>query len=809
MMKVLKFGGSSVGTPECIRQVRKIIENQDGPSVVVVSAMQGVTDQLVRICDLANMGDGDYRKLLKNLEDRHYETVNTLFRINQQSNILAGIKMLINELEEILHGVFLLKDLTPKTSDRILSFGERISSFILSFYIDGAYLVEIQELIRTDDHFGNARVDFPATNKLLRDHFSSLKRNAVVPGFIASTKNNEISTLGRGGSDYTASIIAAALDASILEIWTDVDGFMTADPRKVPKAYAIEKLTYAEAMELSHFGAKVVYTPTIQPVLNKRIKIHIKNTYAPDSKGTLIGARDTMPNLQMIKGISSIDEIDLITIQGSGLVGVTGISARLFTALARRGINIILNTQASSEYSISFAVTPADSDRAMAAIGEEFTHEIEFLKSIKIQHEKELSIIAIVGEKMRNTPGISAKLFRSLGRNGINVIAIAQGSSELNISVVISRHSLRKALNVIHEGFFLSHYKELHLYLVGLGNVGSSLLRQITGQQKKLLRNHRLQIHLVGLANSRRMILSQDGIDLESSSDLLGDGAKTDLEQFVSEISRMNLRNGVLIDCTASEEVAALYPRLFNAFVSVVTANKIACSSGYRQYQELKSLSQQKGVKFLYETNVGAGLPVINTINDLINSGDRILELEAVLSGTLNYIFNSIGSKVPLSRAIRMAKEEGYSEPDPRIDLSGTDVVRKLLILSRESGYQLEERDITSVPFLPGDCFKGSLDDFWEKVAKQDAVFEDKRQKLEQEGKKLRFIAGMKKGKAGVGLQEVASDHPFYSLEGSNNIIMITTERYKDHPMIIKGYGAGAEVTAAGLFADVIRIANI
>lgn len=808
-MKVLKFGGSSVGTPECIRQVRKIIESQDGPCVVVVSAMQGVTDQLVRISELANQGDGNYRNLLKNLEDRHYETVNTLFRINQQSNILAGIKVLIHELEEILHGVFLLNDLTPKTSDRILSFGERISSFIISFYINGAYLVEIQDLIKTDGQFGNAQVDFASTNKLLREHFGSLKRNAVVPGFIASTNNNEISTLGRGGSDYTASIIAAALDASILEIWTDVDGFMTADPRKVPKAYAIEKLTYAEAMELSHFGAKVVYTPTIQPVLNKRIRIHIKNTYAPGSKGTLIGARDTMPNLQLIKGISSIDEIDLITIQGSGLVGVTGISARLFSSLARRGINIILNTQASSEYSISFAITPADADGALKAIREEFAHEIEFLKSIKIQHEKDLSIIAIVGEKMRNTPGISAKLFRSLGRNGINVIAIAQGSSELNISVVISRHSLRKALNVIHEGFFLSHYKELHLYLVGLGNVGSSLLRQITSQQKKLLRNHRLQIHLVGLANSRKMILSEDGIEMESSSDMLGDGARTDLEQFVSEIARMNLRNGVLIDCTASEEVAALYPKLFKAFVSVVTANKIACSSGYKQYQELKSLSQQKGVKFLYETNVGAGLPVINTINDLINSGDRILELEAVLSGTLNFIFNTISKQVPLSKAIRMAKEEGYSEPDPRIDLSGTDVVRKLLILSRESGYPLEERDITSEPFLPEDCFRGSLDDFWKKIEKQDAGFEERRQKLEKEGKKLRFVAGMNQGKAGVGLQEVASDHPFYSLEGSNNIIMITTERYKDHPMIIKGYGAGAEVTAAGLFADVIRIANI
>jgi aspartokinase/homoserine dehydrogenase 1 len=511
----------------------------------------------------------------------------------------------------------------------------------------------------------------------------------------------------------------------------------------------------------------------------------------------------------MIKGISSIDDIDLITIQGSGLVGVTGISARLFTCLSGQKVNIILNTQASSEYSISFAVVPADAKKAVTAIHGEFIHEIDYLKSIRILHEKELSIIAIVGEKMRHTPGISAKLFRSLGHNGINVIAIAQGSSELNISVVISQHSLKKALNVIHEGFFLSHYKELHLYVIGVGTVGSSLLRQISVQQEKLLVNHRLKINLVGVANSRKMLINQEGIPADSWKDLLSQGARTNLDEFLNDIAVLNLRNGVLVDCTASEEVAATYRKAFQSYVSVVTANKIACSSAYDHYRELKSLSQTRGVRFLFETNVGAGLPVINTINDLMNSGDKILEIQAVLSGTLNYIFNTISEKISLSESIRQAKEKGYSEPDPRIDLSGTDVVRKLLILSREAGYRIEERDVSVVPFLPADCFSGSLDDFWIRVKAFDPDFEEQRKRLEQQGRKWRFVARMNLGKAEVKLLEVTPDHPFYALEGSNNIITITTERYKELPMIIKGYGAGAEVTAAGIFADIIRIANI
>ena len=588
-----------------------------------------------------------------------------------------------------------------------------------------------------------------------------------------------------------------------------MNGFMTADPRKVERAYAIDYLTYAEAMELSHFGAKVIYTPTIQPVLNKKIRIHLRNSFNIDHKGTVIGTQRIIRSQSLIKGISSIDDIDLITIQGSGLVGVTGISMRLFTALARQGINIILNTQASSEYSISFAIIPEDTEKAIKAIKEEFTHEIEYLKSIRINVEKDLSIIAIVGERMRRTPGISAKLFRSLGRNGINVIAIAQGSSELNISVVITRQSLRKALNVIHEEFFLSHYKELHLFLVGVGNVGSKLLIQINNHKEKLLINHRLKVNLIGLANSRKMLIQPDGIIIDHYRNLLDEGLKTNLEEFTKEMSFLNLRNSVFIDCTASDEVANLYKKLFNSYVSVVTANKIACSSDFKLYRDLKSTAQSRGVRFIFETNVGAGLPVINTINDLINSGDKILELQAVLSGTLNFIFNTISNKVSLSQAIRLSMDKGYAEPDPRIDLGGKDVARKILILSREAGYKLEEKDIEIKPILPDHCLKGTIEDFWKSVKELDVEFETKRKKVEKEGRKWRYVAQLVKGNASVELTAVPADHPLYPVEGSNNIVMITTERYKELPMIIKGYGAGAEVTAAGIFADIIRIANI
>ena len=808
-MKVLKFGGSSVGTPECILKVKSIVESQVEPSVVVISAFQGVTDQLIKVSKLAMERDDSYKDMLSGIEQRHYQAVKELFRVNQQSNILAGIKVLINELEETLHGVFLLQDLTAKTHDTIVSFGERISSFIISLKINDAYLVEIRDLIKTDSQYGKAHVLFNQSYPLIAEHFKSLQKYAVVPGFIASNEKGETTTLGRGGSDYTAAIIAAGVDASVLEIWTDVDGFMTADPRKVEKAYAIESLSYAEAMELSHFGAKVLYTPTIHPVLEKRIRIHIKNTFFPEKKGTAIGMQEIVPSQSLIKGISSIDHIDLVTLQGSGMVGVTGTSMRLFTALAGRNINIILITQASSEYSISFAIHPDTTQDAEQAIREEFNHEIEIIHSIRILVEKDLSVIAIVGERMRHTPGISAKLFQAMGRNGINVIAIAQGSSELNVSVVISNHSLRKAMNVIHEGFFLSHYRELHLFLVGVGTVGSRLLNQIRSQQDKLLSDHHLKVNLIGLSNSKKMIIDHNGIDIESYADLLSEGQPSDLQLFTNRIAELNLRNSVFIDCTAAVEVAESYKHHFNNYVSVVTANKIACSSAYENYRDLKNTAQAKGVRFIFETNVGAGLPIINTMNDLMKSGDRILELEAVLSGTLNYIFNTLDKDNPLSDVIRQAKELGFSEPDPRIDLSGVDVIRKLIILSRESGYKIEEKQVKVSPILPKECFEGDIEEFWQKVSKYDDEFEQKRAALEKNNQKWRFVARLKNGKASVSLAEVGADHPLYHLEGSNNIIMITTERYKEHPMIIKGYGAGAEVTAAGIFADVIRIANI
>jgi aspartokinase/homoserine dehydrogenase 1 len=808
-MKVLKFGGTSVGTPERIRLIKDIAENQAGPRIIVVSALSDITDQLIAVSKKAAGRDESYKQILEDIHQRHYDTVKGLFKISEQPNILAGVKVLLNELEEILNGIYLLKEMTDKTLDTVLSFGERLSSFIISLIIDNAILVDARDLIRTDRNFGKAGVDFVETNKLITNYFKSFKKIAVVPGFIASTSDGEITTLGRGGSDYTAAILAAALDAEVLEIWKDVNGFMTADPRKVEKAYTIDTLTYAEAMELSHFGAKVISTPTIQPAFNKKIRIHIRNTFNPSHKGTIIGPSRMLKSENLIQGISSIDEIDLLTIHGSGLVGVLGISSRLFTAIAKEKINIILITQASSEYSITFAISPENTEKAVSAIKKEFVHEIEYLKSIRVAIEKELSIIAIVGERMRHTPGISAKLFRALGRNGINVIAIAQGSSELNISVVITRHSLRKALNVIHEEFFLSHYKELHLYLVGTGTVGSKLLNQINIQKEKLLINHRLKINLVGLANSRKMMILPECIDIDNWKDLLDDGRKTDLSEFINEIAALSLRNSVFIDCTPSEAVAGLYKKLFNSYVSVVTANKIACSSAYSNYRDLKSTAQSRGVRFIYETNVGAGLPIINTINDLINSGDRILELQAVLSGTVNFIFNTISEEIPLSEAIRMAKEKGYSEPDPRIDLSGKDVARKILILSRESGYRIDEKDIELEPVLPPNCFKGSMDDFWKSVRALDKSFEKERKQLEKEGKKWRYVARLKNGKASVKLAPVPSNHPIYPVEGSNNVIMITTERYKELPMIIKGYGAGAEVTAAGIFADVIRIANI
>jgi len=687
---------------------------------------------------------------------------------------------------------------------------ESVSSSIFSAFFVNSLLVDSLEFIKTDDNYGNANVDFPLTNSLIKKKILKRKRLIIVPGFISSTTGSESTTLGRGGSDYTAAIIAAAIIAEKLEIWTDTDGFMTADPRKVEKAYAIESLTYSEAIELSHFGAKVIYTPTLRPVYKKLIPVVIRNSFNPEAKGTLISEKSSNGSKSPIKGISSIDHIDLITLQGPSMVGVTGTSMRLFGSLARRNVNIILITQASSEYSITFAVNPPDTKKAVESINQEFEREIAFKKELKIVIEKDLSIIAIVGERMKNTPGISATLFRSLGRNGINVIATAQGSSELNISVVIKNESLKKALNVIHDGFFLSKYKELHLFLAGTGFVGSSLISQLQKQGETLLKEHNLNINLLGITNSRKMLLGTKPIPLETCMALLDStGEKSDIDAFISQVTKLNLRNSVFIDCTADARVATSYKDALEKYVSVVTASKIACSSAYSYYHLLKSIANDRGVRFMYETTVGAGLPIIKTINDLVVSGDKILRIEAVLSGTLNFIFNTLGPGIPLSKTIRIAKEKGISEPDPRIDLSGIDVVRKILILSREAGYNIEKEDVIVNRFLPEECFEGDLDSFYNKVAQYDEEFERQRKELVKENKKWRFFASMDRGKAKVELISVGSTHPTFDLEGSNNIVLLTTERYRELPMVIKGYGAGADVTAAGVFADIMRVVNV
>ncbi|MBN2275077.1 MAG: bifunctional aspartate kinase/homoserine dehydrogenase I [Bacteroidales bacterium] len=809
-MKVLKFGGTSIGTAGNILRIKKIIENQQEQVIIVISALYGVTDKLIELCTHAAAKDQNFFRVYNEIEIKHLETIKTLFEEPLFSEVQARVNSYLKELSNIINGIYLLNDVTPKIQDKVLSFGEIIASYIISKVIENAELVDAKGIIKTDSSYGKAEVNMTLSTRLIRSFFKNYKKTAIVPGFIASNEKGDTTTLGRGGSDYTAAIIAAALEAERLEIWTHVDGFMTADPDKVKKAFAIEHLSYAEAMELSHFGAEVIYTPTIQPAYQKNIDIAIKNTFNPEFHGTVISKESKSAGVSMIKGISSIDEIDLITLMGPGMVGVRGISSRLFGTLAENHINIVLITQASSEYTITFAVNPVYTDRALKALEHQFESEIKLRNELVIRLERELSIIAIVGERMKNTPGISANLFTSLGRNGISVIATAQGSSELNISIVIKKESLRKALNVIHEGFFLSHDKELHLFLAGVGTVGGNLLKQINAQHDKLLKDHHLKINVIGISSSKKMLLNPDGISLDKYRDEMEkQGEKADIELFVQKMNYLNFRNSVFIDCTADASVTAVYKNVLSSFVSVVTANKIACSSEYVLYKELKETAQEKNVRFTYETNVGAGLPIISTLNDLIRSGDKIIRLEAVLSGTLNFIFNTISEKVPLSQAIKMALENGYSEPDPRIDLSGTDVRRKLLILSREAGYEFESSDISIKPFLPAECFEGTLDDFWQVIQKYDGEFEERRRKLVNENKKMRYVARLDNGRASIELMEVDFMHPAYPLEGSNNIILITTDRYHEQPMVIRGYGAGAEVTAAGVFADIIRVANV
>ena len=810
-MKVMKFGGTSVGSVESILRVKRIVEAQQEPVIVVVSALGGITDKLIQTSRMAASGDASYENEFREIVSRHVEMVKRVFpEYDAQMTVQRQVGELLNELKDIFQGIYLIKDLSQKTSDTIVSYGERLSS-IIAAQLTGAQWFDSRQFIKTDKKYAKHVLDTDLTNELVRKTFCNLPRLSLVPGFIATDKTTgDVTNLGRGGSDYTAAIIAAALDADSLEIWTDVDGFMTADPRVISTAYTINELSYVEATELCNFGAKVVYPPTIYPVCHKNIPILIKNTFNPEGAGTIIKQEVSDPQSKAIKGISSINDTSLITVQGLGMVGVIGVNYRIFKALAKNGISVFLVSQASSENSTSIGVRNADADLACEVLTTEFAKEIEMGEISPVQAEKNLATVAIVGENMKHTPGIAGKLFGTLGRNGINVIACAQGASETNISFVVDSRYLRKSLNVIHDSFFLSEYQVLNLFICGIGTVGGSLIEQIHSQRQKLMQENGLQLNVVGIADASHSLFCREGIDLANyREELQQKGQPSNTEVLRDGIIAMNIFNSVFVDCTASADVAAIYKDLLLHNVSVVAANKIAASSAYDNYRELKQIARQRGVKYLFETNVGAGLPIINTINDLIHSGDKILKIEAVLSGTLNYIFNKLSADVPFSKAIRMAQIERYSEPDPRIDLSGKDVIRKLVILAREAGYRLEQEDVEKHLFVPDDFFEGTLEDFWQKVPTLDDQFELRRRILEEEGKHWRFVARLEDGKASVGLMEVGRDHPFYALEGSNNIILLTTERYHDYPMMIQGYGAGAGVTAAGVFADIMSIANV
>ena len=815
-MKVLKFGGSSVGSPANIKQVSNIISdyiNSGEQIIVVTSAMQGITNELIEVGKLAAADDESYSDLSDKIVNHHLNAIKELIDIKSQSSIIAQLKFLTNNLEDLLHGVFLLKELSPRTLDLVMSFGERLASLIISSYLNQLGIpsewLDARQLVKTSGQFGNAKVFESITFENIKKYFEVHTKLQVVTGFAGSTIKGETTTLGRGGSDYTAALFGAALGVDEIEIWTDVDGVLTTDPKKVKEAFSQHSLSYVEAMELSHFGAKVIYPPTLQPAFTKKIPLRIKNTFNPGFEGTIISELSENKDF-LIKGISSIENIALINLTGSGMVGVPGVSSRLFGTLAKNEINIILITQASSEHSICFAITPDQADKAKSAIEEEFYNEINGNKIDTVIIQSGLSIVAIIGENMRNTPGISGKMFDALGKNGINVIAIAQGSSELNLSVVVSHFDLTKTLNTLHEAFFLSNVKTLHIFLVGTGLIGRTLLAQILKQEDYLLKEHMMQFKLVGLANSRKMYFNREGIGLDVWKEYIDHSKEaSSIQQFVETMLQMNLSNSIFLDCTANQAIVDVYDRVLNNNISITTPNKLANSGPLETYNKLYRLSRKKNVKYLYETNVGAGLPVITTLNDLKVSGDWILKIEGVLSGTLSYIFNTYDGSVKFSQVVKEAREKGYTEPDPREDLNGMDVVRKILILSREVGYEMEIDEIENEPLLPESCFSvSSVDDFFLELEKYDTHFEKMIKKAKKDGHKLRYIASMENGVARVGLQTVGIDHPLYSLDGSDNMLSFTTTRYKERPLIIKGPGAGAEVTAAGVFADLINIAN-
>ncbi len=807
-MKVLKFGGTSVGSAESILNVKKIVESQTEPVIVVVSALGGITDKLIQTAHMAKEGDERYQKVFLEIVGRHEKVIREALPAGSaRGELLTIVRALLEELRSIYQGVFLIRDLSQKTEATIVSYGERMSSRIVATVIEGARWFDSRDIIRTEKKNGKNVLSAQATNEIVRNTWKRLPEISLMGGFISSDiESGEVTNLGRGGSDYTAAIVAAALDATALEIWTDVDGFMTADPRVISTAYVIDELSYTEAMELCNFGAKVIYPPTIYPVCIKNIPIWVKNTFNPDAPGTII-KKDIHLGEKPIRGISSIKGTTLITVSGLSMVGVIGVNRRIFTCLADNGISVFMVSQASSENSTSIGVRDVDAGEACRVLNEEFAQEIAEGAMYPMMAEGGLATVAIVGENMKHTPGIAGKLFGTLGRSGISVIACAQGASETNISFVIAEEYLRKALNVIHDSFFLSEYQVLNLFICGVGTVGSSLIEQIHQQREKLMRELRLQLNVVGIASGHNAMFAREGLNLENFREQLKQAPESNLQRLRDEVIGMNIFNSVFVDCTASADVASLYKDFLSHNINIVAANKIAASSDYEQYSELKRIAQMRGVKFLFETNVGAGLPIIRTINDLRNSGDKILRIEAVLSGTLNYIFNTISADIPFSKTVQLAKAEGYSEPDPRIDLSGKDVLRKLVILTREAGYSINQEDVEAILFVPQSFFDGTMEEFWQNLPSLDADWEARRQMLESQNKVWRFVAKYEDGHASISLQEIEQGHPFYQLEGSNNIVLLTTERYNEYPMLIQGYGAGASVTAAGVFADIMSLA--